>query len=119
MSRARFQMTIRLSDNVRTALDDRVEGLRAVGAPVERARLAADLLARALSQPVDEDSIDVTKATAAALGQIAAKLRKKGAVPADRVEGLATALDELAGRLGGAGVGGDGEDDNEARGGER
>ena len=37
-----------------------------------------------------------------ALGQIALKLRARGAVPADRVEGLAMALDELAGRLGGS-----------------
>ena len=57
-----------------------------------------------------------------ALGQIAAKLRARGAVPADRVEGLASALDELAGRLGGSGVSGgvaDEDDDNEARGGAR
>ena len=50
-----------------------------------------------------------------ALVQIAQRLRERGAVPADRVESLASALDGLAGRLGGVVVSGDAVDEDEGK----
>lgn len=73
-----------------------VSGLE-VSAPVAARSLVGEALA---ARPVGE-----------ALGQIAARLRARGAVPADRVESLASALDELAGRLGGVVTGGSVDED--------
>lgn len=94
-----FQMTVRLSRELQAALDARVADLRAVGAPIERARLAAGLLSRALEQPVDEETLDVTAAVAAALGTAARRLRERGALTTEAAASLSRALDGLAARL--------------------
>jgi hypothetical protein len=79
--------------------------------------LAATLLERALRGADGETSADpgVAADVAKDLTACAQKLRARGAVPADRVESLASALDELAGRLGGSVVLGGAMDEDEAQ----
>ena len=95
MPKTRFQMTVRVSPEVRDALDRRVEACRAIGTPVERASLAAALLARAVAVDLDE-----VRTVAAKLDELAARLRSEPApMKADRVKSMADAVDALGVRL--------------------
>lgn len=88
-------MTVRLPDEVRAALDRRVDELREQGVPVERASLAAALLARAVAVDLDE-----VRTVAAKLDELAARLRSEPApMKADRVKSMADAVDALGVRL--------------------
>ena len=88
MPKTRFQMTVRVSPEVRDALDRRVEACRAIGTPVERASLAAALLGRAVGSGAGPD-VEALEAVAAKLDMLLGLLRKEPApVKADRLAGL-------------------------------
>ena len=94
MSKIRFQMTVRLPDEVRVALDRRVDELRARGAPVERASLAAHLLSTVVSgSTVDVEALEEV---AGKLEAGAAHVRKRGSISGQAIEEMAVKLEDLA-----------------------
>lgn len=95
MSKTRFQMTVRLPDEVRDALDRRVEELRSRGVPVERAALAAGLLARAVG-PEGGPDVEAIAAAVTNLEHAARNLAGRGALTAEHGASLSRALSGLA-----------------------